>query len=116
MRMGVLIVMLGVARAAFGQTETFDIATFVAPRGWQRSESPGLVSFQASGMQGGRLSSCQIFVFASRPSKASPEANFQSEWYARIAQPLQTAAVPNPQTERTADGWTAVSGFVDLPQ
>jgi len=116
MRIGVLIVVLGITRAAFGQTETFDVATFVPPSGWQRTQSSGLVSFQDSGVRGGQFSSCQIFVFASRPSNASPEANFQAEWYARIAQPLQTTALPTPQAERTADGWTNVLGHVDLPQ
>src|SRR6516165_9952354 len=113
-----LIVMLALmcAHTAFGQTETFDIATFVPPRGWTRSESPGVVSFQSSTMRNGRPSACQIFVFASGVSAATPAANFRVEWNVKIVQPLRTAARPNPQIETRPDGWTALTSFVDVPQ
>src|SRR5262245_25611701 len=110
------LTLLACARAALGQTETFDAATFAPPTGWSRTESPGLVSFQASRMQNGRPSNCQIFVFASGVSPATPAVNFQSEWNVKIVQPLGTSARPVPQTELRRDGWTAFSSFVDLLQ
>jgi hypothetical protein len=114
-RLTIVTMVLTLARAAFGQPETFDVATFTPPTGWQRTESPGVVSFQHSRMSNGRFSSCQIFVFASGAG-ANPAANFQAEWYAKITQPLRTLAQPNPQMEITPDGWTAYTSFVDIPQ
>lgn len=115
-RLTIIVMALTLARAAFGQTETFDVATFTPPAGWKRTESPGVVSFQDSRMRNGRLSSCQILVFASGAGSENPAANFQAEWNAKITQPLRTPARPNPQTEITPDGWTAFTSFVDLPQ
>jgi hypothetical protein len=115
-RLMIVMIVLAFAQPVFGQTETFDVATFTPPPGWTRTESPGLVSFQDSRMRNGRFSICQIFVFASGAGSANPAANFQAEWNAKITQPLRTPARPNPQTEITPDGWTAYTSFVDLPQ
>src|SRR5215467_11892316 len=104
------------AHAASAQTETFDMATFAPPRAWTRTESPGFVSFQDSRMRNGRPGDCQIFVFASAASTASPAANFQAEWNVKIVQPLRIAARPNPQIETRPDGWTALTSFVDALQ
>lgn len=112
----IVLVLLAFAQTALGQTETYEIATFVPPTGWNRTDSPGFVSLQASRMQNGRLVNCQIYVFASGASPASPAANFQSEWNLKVVQPLRTPARPNPQTELRPDGWTAFSSFVDLLQ
>jgi hypothetical protein len=112
----IVIIVLALAQTAAGQTETFDVATFVPPKGWNRTESPGFVSFRESGMRNGRLSNCQIFVFASGVSTSSPAANFQAEWNVKIVQPLRTPATPNPQMETRPDGWTAFTSFVDVPQ
>ena len=112
----IVLVLMAFAQAALGQTETYEAATFVPPIGWNRMESPGFVSFQVSRMQNGRLINCQIYVFASGVSPASPIANFQAEWNLKVVQPLRTPARPNPQTELRPDGWTAFSSFVDLLQ
>ena len=115
-RLLIALTLLTCARTALGQTETFDAATFAAPTGWSRTESPGFLSFQASKTQNGRLSNCQIYLFASGASPATPAANFQSEWNVKIVQPLRTPARPNPKIELRPDGWTAFSSFVDLLQ
>jgi hypothetical protein len=112
----IVTVVVAFAHTALAQTETFDVATFVPPSGWQRTESAGFVSFQNSRMQNGRPSNCQIFVFASGPSTGSPAASFQAEWNVKIVQPLRTSARPNPQMETRPDGWTAITSFVDVPQ
>ncbi len=116
MKTGCLLLTLAVARTVSAQAGAFDVATFVPPAGWTRSESAGLVSFQTSGVRDGRPIGCQLFVFASRPSGANPLTNFQAEWTAKITQPLRTPLRPAPQTEARPDGWTALSAFVDVPQ
>jgi hypothetical protein len=116
MRALVLPILLTVsaAEAAAGQRETFDLASFTPPSGWERVESSGLLSFRVSRIAGGRSSSGQIFLFPSRPSSASPGANFEAEWVRLITTPLGAVGKPRPQTERTPDGWTAVTGAVNV--
>jgi hypothetical protein len=110
------LLLLTFTRSAFGQTQAFDVATFVAPRGWTRTESPGFALLQGSGMRNGRPINCQIYVFVSGESPASPAAIFQSEWNVKIVQALRLQATPNPQTERRPDGWTALTSFIDALQ
>src|SRR5438309_11181548 len=100
------IVVLALTQVALAQSDTFDVATFAAPKGWKRTDSPGMVAFQDSRIRNGRFSTCQIFVFASRTSDASVADNFASEWNTKIVQPLRTPARPNPQTDMRRDGWT----------
>jgi len=110
------VMALALTQSAVAQSDTFDVATFAAPNGWKRTESPGMVAFQHSQVRNGRFSSCQIFVFASRTTDLSAVDNFESEWNTKIAQPLRAPARPHPQTDMRRDGWTAVSSFVDIPQ
>ncbi len=111
--LGPLLIALTAVQILFAQTETFDIATFVRPPGWSRSESNGILVLQVSKSTHGRMEFCQIYLFPSSPSQSSPAANFESEWDARIARPLGISVRPSPQTEATPEGWTAEIGHFD---
>ncbi len=100
-----VLVALPVASAA--AKEAFDIARFTAPPRWQRSSSPGLVTLQAPASPG---SAAQIFLFASEPSRGSPEDAFRVAWQKLIAAPLNGLAPATTSAETTPDGWTAVTG------
>src|SRR5215475_5359223 len=115
-RLAIVLLVLAFTRSAFGQVQAFDVAAFVAPRGWNRTESPGFALLQDSGMRNGHLVNCQIYVFASGESPASPAAIFQSEWNVKIVQALRLQATPNPQMQRRPDGWKALTSFVDALQ
>lgn len=112
--LGPLLIALISVQILFAQTESFDIATFVRPPGWSRSESNGILVLQDRKSTQGRIEFCQIYLFPSLPSHSSPAANFQSEWDARIARPLGISVRPSPQTDATPEGWTAVIGYVDV--
>ena len=83
--LGSLLIALTSAQVLSAQTESFDIATFVRPSGWSRTESNGILVLQDRKSVQGRIEFCQIYLFPSLPSNSSPAANFQSEWDARIA-------------------------------
>ncbi len=97
--------------AAAAGKETFDIATFTAPPGWERVALPGLLSFRTPSNQYG---AAQIFLFPSQPSAGSPRANFEAEWARLVTAPLGPVPVPQLNTEQTPDGWTAVSGAANV--
>ena len=105
-RLLVLVVAVLPAASAVAK-EVFDIARFGTPPRWQRSTSPGLLTLQAPPARG---SSAQIFLFASEPTRGSPEENFRLAWQKLIAAPLGGLAPASTSAETTPDGWTAVSG------
>lgn len=105
------VALLVLLAAPQGSKESFDIARFVAPPGWQRQQSPGLLMFQSPQRRGGPPGSALLVMKPSQPSAASPEENFAGAWQRLVSEPLGGLAPP-PQTttEQTPDGWTAISG------
>jgi hypothetical protein len=99
-----LLAMLCVASVAVGQEETFDVAVFKAPPGWERVSGPGPLSLRAKG------GTAQIFLFPSRPSGGSPQENFQTDWAKLVTAALGKLDAPKLSSEQRPDGWTAVSG------
>ena len=106
-RLGASIALGAVVLAADAQ-ETFDIATFELPPGWQREAQPGLLLLRSPAGDG------QIVLLPSFASAASPADNFTAEWARLVTASL--GAVPEPQltTERSPDGWTAVIGATNV--
>ena len=109
-----MLISLSVVQPLFAQTQTFDIATFVPPRGWNRTETNGVLILQDRKTVQGRLEFCQIYLFPSQPSNASPAANFQNEWEARVARTFGITGRPSPQTQTNQDGWTALIAAADF--
>ncbi len=102
---------LDVARSQTNDENTFDIATFTAPTGWQRVNGDGNLLFQISSRNFiGIQTYCQIVLFASRSSSASPHDNFLTQWRAIAAKGLAPPGQPAMDTGQPANGWTAVSG------
>lgn len=93
--------------AAAADKETFDIATFTAPPGWERVALQGLVSFRTPTSQNG---AAQIFLLPSQPSAGSPQANFEAEWARLVTASFGPVPTPQVSTEKTPDGWAAVTG------
>ena len=112
---GFLIFFFAWGALAAGPKESFDIARFVPPRGWQRTQSPGLLTFQVSRVQDGQPSSGQIFVLPSEPSSGAPTQNFEAAWSKLVVGPVRGIGRPQQlETEQTPDGWTATTGTADF--
>ena len=109
-----LLVGLPFVQPALAQTHTFDIATFVPPKGWSQTQSPGVLIVQDRRVNQGRAEFCQIYLFASQLSPESPAVNFQNEWAAKVARPLGLTGRPSPQAETHPDGWTSVTDHADV--
>ena len=95
-------------------TERFDLATFTPPVGWSRTESGGALVLSVRKVRDGRTEFCQIQLFPSRETQASPLENFQTEWQTRIASLFGVGLRPAPQSEVSPDGWTVVTAFTDI--
>jgi hypothetical protein len=107
---------LAVAGIASPQATSFDIATFTPPAGWQRTDQNGMVQLQATRTANGKTTYCQIFLFPSHPGAADAMQNFSAEWARLIAQPFGGVGMPRPETKTSPDGWTAVTGSVNVVQ
>jgi hypothetical protein len=112
------IIMFGLvlffACRVIGQKESFDIARFVPPAGWQRIDSNGMVVFANSRTTNNMTSFCQIFLCPSRPSRRSPMENFAMEWKDRVVRVQGNLDDPKPQMEKPDKGWTPVTGHVNI--
>ena len=97
-----------------GQTESFDIATYVAPKGWQRIDSNGIVSFVDTKTNNGLTSFCQIYLYPSHKSMGMAAKDFSTAWNDLVTKPTATKKKPKTQTEKTPDGWTVVTGYSNI--
>lgn len=93
--------------AAFAQTETFDIATFTPPPGWQREAVDFAASYLTTNTKTGGW--CRISVYKSINSSGDPIADFNSEWTALAEKDRAGIVKPSPESS-TEEGWTANSG------
>lgn len=93
--------------ALLAQKETFDIATFQPPAGWQRIASPGVLSCAAAP---GPAGVGQIWVFPSRAASGTPAAEFLADWDRLVTKPLGPVEPPQMHAGQRPDGWSAVTG------
>lgn len=98
------------------QKETFDIATFTRPKGWERLDTNGVTLLYQSKTNNGATNFCQIFLFPSRDANDDAAKNFQDEWTNHIIRATGATTTPQTQTNKTPDGWTAISGRTDVSQ
>ena len=68
------------------QTETFDIATYKKPKGWEKSTKEGLISYTTSDEAKGTF--CIITVYASSATIGTVEQEFNREWNDLVATPF----------------------------
>ncbi|HEY6222770.1 MAG TPA: hypothetical protein VIW26_03230 [Gemmatimonadales bacterium] len=114
--MALALLALAFARTASSQATTFDIATFTPPAGWQRADQNGLVQLRSQHTVNGRMTSCQILLFPSRPGTPDAAQNFAAEWARLIAQPFGVAGLPRTESKENPGGWTAVTGGANVVQ
>ena len=91
----------------FGQTETFDIATYTPPRDWKKDANPGVVNYTSINTTTGRF--CVITLYASKASTGDAQKDFNNEWKELVVTPYKADANPKTETQTTADGWKVVS-------
>jgi hypothetical protein len=100
----------------YAQTETFDIATYIAPKAWQRIDSNGVRLYQDSRTNNGLASFCQIFLYPSQASNNSPEKNFEMEWMNKVSKFTGNKTIPKTGKGTTTDNWTVVTGTSTISQ
>jgi hypothetical protein len=104
----ILLFLTAIMQQGIGQTETFDIVTYTAPKNWNKDVKPGVVNYTNVNAATGGF--CVITMYASTASTGDAQKDFFNKWNELVATPYK--AEPNPQTETqiNADGWKVVTG------
>ena len=95
-------VLAGVASA-----ESFDIASYAAPRGWSKQDAKGVQAFTTVDKKAGTF--CRITLHASMQTLGSSKLDFDADWRDLIATPYKPTAAPKIDA-RDARGWQVTAG------
>ena len=70
--------------------ETFDIATFQPPKGWNKQAGQDSIQFSTEEKD----SFCLITLFKSIPALASPKENFDAAWSTIVKEAVTVSSAP----------------------
>lgn len=89
--------------------ETFDIASFRSPKGWNKrvSESSALISIEDK-VKGAY---CLLTLFKSVPSTGSPREDFDAAWQTLVKGLVNVTGAPQMQAPMKEKGWDVQSGL-----
>ncbi len=100
-----LIVLAGYT---FAQQQTFDLATFTPPKGWDKKE--GKDAIQLSKHDEKSDSYCLITLYKSTPGIADSKENFDMAWTSLVKETIPVSTAPEMQPAATENGWEIQSG------
>ena len=92
----------------FAQKQTFDLATFTLPKGWNKQE--GKDALQLSKKDATKSTYCLITLYKSIPAKAKAKENFDMAW-ASLVKEMVTRNGPNIKTAKQAHPWLLKTGL-----
>jgi len=89
--------------------ETFDIATFKAPKGWTRQADRNAIQFSTENKVTG--TACLITLFKSIPGPGTSKENFAAAWETIVKEAANPAAAPQMFASDNKEDWKAEGGF-----
>ncbi len=107
-----LFLLLVISSNCFSQTETFDIATYTAPKDWKKDGNTGAVAYTNVNTTTGAF--CILALYACSASLGDAQKDFDKEWNDRVVIAHKGEANPKTETQTTADGWKVVSGAAQI--
>jgi hypothetical protein len=96
------------AQQAAAQKETFDIASYTAPQGWDKKENKNAVSYKIINQQ--QKTWCQIGIYRSTPTKGTAAQDFESDWKELIVNTYKITNAPKMTDMPDMRGWKIKSG------
>ena len=104
MRILLTLVFALLAITANAKTETYDIATFELPQGWNQEYAKNHLSLSTVNKK--KRTWCKIGLFKSIDSAGAVEADFTRDWKLLVLTPMAARDETPQRHTRTADGWT----------
>lgn len=96
------------------QSQTFDVFSYEAPKGWNKEATTGGVSYSYTDKKKG--SYCIISIFHSRASEGNSQTDFEKQWQTMVATPLGVTDTPNIQKGESINNWENISAAVAFKQ
>lgn len=90
-------------------SDTFDIATFRAPKGWAKQAGQDGIQFSNEDKATGGF--ILLTLFKSVPSLGTPGDDFNAAWGNIAKEAVNVPSAPQMQPPENKDGWQIVSGF-----
>lgn len=87
--------------------ETFDIATFQSPKGWNKQATQNAIQISTSAGD----DFCLITLFKSLSSLGASKTNFQASWDTIVKEAVTPTSAPQLSPIENKDGWEILSGF-----
>jgi len=103
-----MLLMLSYSYLIAQQRETFDIASYVAPKGWKKEITNSAMAYTITNNATGDW--CVITVFKSMNSSGSLVTDFDHEWNELVTKSYPNTAKPTPELV-TQGGWSVQSGL-----
>lgn len=98
------------ATITFAQKETFDLATYIPPKGWKKEvKKNSYTSYTITNKQ--KKNYCQIFIMLSTTSKGGIKEDFESEWQSLVVSPYGVTDAPQLSEPTSEGGWQAEVGM-----
>ncbi len=105
-----IICLLFVPISSLAQSsETFDIATFQPPKGWNKQASQSSIQISTEDKAAGTY--CLITLFKSIPGTANSTKNFDSAWQTVVKGIVTVSTAPQMASPVNENGWEIQSGF-----
>jgi hypothetical protein len=103
-----VICLIFLSLSSFGQTlESFDIATFRTPAGWNKQAEPYAVKISTSAGD----DFCLITLFKSLTSLGTSNQDFKGAWETIVKDSVTPSSAPQMAPVENKDGWAILSGF-----
>ncbi len=102
-----LFVLVNTATRA--QQQTFDIATYSLPKGWEKETTGSSVLLSIE--DPGKDIYCFIQLYKALPAAADSKANFDDAWETIVKKAVTVASPPEMQPATTDNGWEIQSGY-----
>ncbi|MBI5856995.1 MAG: hypothetical protein HZB42_05020 [Sphingobacteriales bacterium] len=93
----------------FAQKETFDLATYTAPKGWKKQPAESAVQFSKEDAAKGTY--CLITLYKAVPGTANSKENFDLAWTSVVKEMVTVSTAPEMQAVTTENGWETQSGY-----
>lgn len=111
MKQLLLALLLVTTSAASSQQQTFDIASFIPPRDWQRKTAEGGGGLQFTTEDAAKGTYCIITIFKAIPATDNAKNNFDAAWTDLVKGMVTVTAEPEMQPAASENGWEAQSGY-----
>lgn len=97
-----------------GQTSTYDLASFTAPKGWSKTMNTGVVLYNSPKNDKGGF--CLISIYQHMHGTGDLTKDFNKAWQELIASRLSVTAKPSIDKGEPDNGWNNLTGTASFTQ